>query len=158
MSKINKVVDKILDIGLVIAVGTVFIVTFLQVVSRFLFKLPIPWSTDIIRLSFVYVVFLGSALGMREKGHLNVDVIFNALPKKIRHMVGIAINLVLLVFFVAIVNLGFKFAQSGLTQGSPYLELPMTVYYMSVPLSAALMFYYLIQHTIEEVKVFKKLK
>ena len=156
MSKLNRIIDKLLDIVLAIAVGTVFIVTFLQVISRFLFKLPIPWSTDIIRLSFVYVVFLGAALGMREKAHLNVDVVFNSLPEKIRNIVGITINFVLLGFFVLIVSLGLKFAQSGFTQGSPYLELPMTIYYMSVPLAAFLMFYYLIQSTIKEVKALKK--
>lgn len=156
MSKLNNIINKILDVGLAISVGTVFIVTFLQVVSRFLFKLPIPWSTDIIRLSFVYTVFLGAALGMRENGHLNVDVVFNALPEKIRRILGITINLILLGFFASITNLGVKFARSGMTQGSPYLELPMTIYYISVPLAAFLMFYYLIQHTIQNVKSFNR--
>ncbi len=155
VTKLNKITDKVLDILLAFAVGTVFIVTFLQVISRFLFKLPIPWSTDVIRLAFVYTVFLGSALGMREKAHLNVDVVYNTLPKKIRTVVGICINIALLGFFIVIMKLGIQFAQSGFSQGSPYFQLPMTFYYISVPLSAFLMFYYLIQHTIEEIKLLK---
>ena len=64
MFKTNKVIDRILDLGLAISVTVVFVVTFLQVISRFVFRLPIPWSTDVIRLAFVYTVFLGAALGM----------------------------------------------------------------------------------------------
>lgn len=144
-----------LDMALTVAVAVVFIVTFLQVISRFVFKLAIPWSTDIIRLSFVYTVFLGAALGMREKGHLNVDVVFNALPQKTRNIVGIGMNILLLVFFVFIFILGIQFTQTGLTQGAPYIKMPMSVYYFSVPLSACLMFYYLMQHTMEQFKQLK---
>ena len=155
MFKTNKVIDRILDLGLAISVTVVFVVTFLQVISRFVFRLPIPWSTDVIRLAFVYTVFLGAALGMREKGHLNVDVVFNTLPENIRKAAGLGINILLLAFFVFIFILGMQFTQSGLTQGAPYLKMPMAVYYFCVPLSALLMFYYLIQHTMED---FKKLK
>ncbi|WZL74378.1 TRAP transporter small permease [Clostridiaceae bacterium 35-E11] len=155
MSKLNSVVDKILDAGLALSVAIVFVVTFLQVISRFVFKLGIPWSTDIIRLAFVYTVFLGAALGMREKGHLNVDVVFNALPERTRNIVGIGINMLLLGFFVFLFVLGMQFTQTGLTQGAPYVQMPMSVYYFSVPLSALLMFYYLIQHMVEQFKQLK---
>lgn len=154
MSKLNKIVNNILDVGLAASVAVVFIVTFLQVISRFVFRLNIPWSTDIIRLSFVYTVFLGAALGMRSKGHLNVDVVFNALPERVRKITGLGINILLLFFLGFIFILGMQFTQSGLTQGAPYVKMPMAVYYFCVPLSALLMFYYLIQHTLEDLKSF----
>ena len=86
---------------------------------------------------------------------MNVDVVFNTLPENIRKAAGLGINILLLAFFVFIFILGMQFTQSGLTQGAPYLKMPMAVYYFCVPLSALLMFYYLIQHTMED---FKKLK
>jgi len=155
LSKLNKIVNRTVDIGLAISVAVVFVVTFLQVISRFVFRLPIPWSTDVIRLAFVYTVFLGAAIGMREKGHLNVDVIFNALPEKIRKITGIGINILLLLFLLFVFILGMQFAQSGLSQGAPYIKMSMATYYFCVPLSALLMFYYLIQYTIEDFRNLK---
>ena len=154
MLKLNKAVDRALEVALAISISVDFVVTFLQVISRFVFRLSIPWSTDIIRLAFIYTVFLGAALGMREKEHLNVDVLFNTFTEPIRYLLGIAINITLLGFFIFLFVVGMQFAQSGLTQGAPYLKMPMTVYYMCVPLSALLMFYYLVRHTMEQIKQF----
>ena len=52
---------------------------------------------------------------------------------------------------------GYKFAITGLTQKAPYLPIPMTCYYASIPTAGVLMLYYMVQILFEQVKeTFKK--
>lgn len=94
-----KMIDKLID-GLArgimgVSALLVFVITFLQVLCRFVLKSPLPWSTDILRLAFTYLVFWGAAWCVREKEHLNVDVVLTALPAGVRRWTEIVINLIL---------------------------------------------------------------
>lgn len=156
MKTVNMIVDGILKIVMALTSLLLFIVTFLQVVSRFIFKTPIAWSQDVIRLCFVYLVFWGAAYCLKEKAHLNIDVFLTALKPKMRKIVEIIINVVLLLFFVFLIYFGFSFMQTGSTQNAPYLPIPMSFFYLSVPTSAVFMFYYMIQEIFRQMKNFNE--
>ena len=53
----SGLVDKITKAVMGISAIVVFVITFLQVLCRFVLKSPLPWSTDILRLAFTYLVF-----------------------------------------------------------------------------------------------------
>ena len=76
----SGLVDKITKAVMGISAIVVFVITFLQVLCRFVLKSPLPWSTDILRLAFTYLVFWGAAWCVREKEHLNVDVLLMSFP------------------------------------------------------------------------------
>lgn len=154
MKQLNKIVDSFIYFVMGVSGIVLFIVTFLQVVFRYVLKSPLPWSTDIIRLSFAYLVFFGAACCVRDKGHLNIDVLLTSIPKKLSRTVEILINLVLVAFFVVLTKLGIDFSATGLGQTTSYLPLPMTVYYISIPISGVLMIYYMVQHIVQQIKTF----
>lgn len=156
MKTANKVVDGILKIVMAITSFLLFTVTFLQVVSRFIFKTPLAWSQDVIRLCFVYLVFWGAAYCIKEKAHLNVDVFLTSLKPKMRKTVEIIINVVLLLFFAFIIYFGFQFMKTGSTQNAPYIPISMSFYYLSVPTSAIFMLYYMIQQIFGQIKTFNE--
>ena len=58
-----KVIDQIVDFlaRLVMGVSAIAVlgVTFAQVLCRYVLKSPLPWSQDILRLAFTYLVFWG---------------------------------------------------------------------------------------------------
>ena len=107
---IDKLVDGLARMIMGVSALLVFAITFLQVLCRFVLKSPLPWSTDILRLVFTYLVFWGAAWCVREKEHLNVDVVLTALPAGIRRWTEILINLILCVFFIFLIS--FPFAAS----------------------------------------------
>ena len=129
----SGLVDKITKAVMGISAIVVFVITFLQVLCRFVLKSPLPWSTDILRLAFTYLVFWGAAWCVREKEHLNVDVLLMSFPVKIRKVVELGIDLVLSLFFVFMIVFGIKFCAFGWTQTTSYLPIPMSVYYASIP-------------------------
>lgn len=158
MKTVYKVVDSFLKTMMATSAFILFMVTFLQVVFRFVFKSPLAWSQDIIRLCFTYLVFMGAAWCVREKAHLNIDVLVSSLAPKIRAALEIVINTALCGFFIFLAYYGWMFAVTGGTQLAPYLPIPMFYYYLSVPISAVLMLYYMILQLIQQIKSFSAAK
>ena len=154
MKTVTKVVDGVIKTLMATSAFVLFLVTFLQVVFRFILKSPLAWSQDVIRLCFTYLVFLGAAWCGREKAHLNIDVVISCLKPKLRAALELVINIVLCGFFIFLAYYGWKFAVTGKTQLAPYLPVPMFYYYLSVPISAVLMLYYMVPHIIGQVKNF----
>lgn len=152
-----KIIDKYLTLlvrGIIgIALLILFLVSFSVIIGRVFFGASMGWSQDVIRLCFTYVIYFGAAYCVREKGHLNVDFLLGMMKPKLRQTVEFIINLVLLAFFAFIVYFGFQFAATGASQKSPYLMLPMTWYYYGVPVSGAMMFFYMLKQLIEEAKL-----
>ena len=149
MKVINLVVDKVIKAVMVVSGIVLLAVTFWQVVCRYVL---------IIRLSFTYLVFWGAAYCVHEKANLNVDVLLTSLPKVIGKLLEIIINVVLVGFFVFLLYMGLQFAQTGTTQTTSYLPIPMSWYYMSIPSAAAFMIFYMIGNLAVQVKEFIQLK
>ncbi|HWP50302.1 MAG TPA: TRAP transporter small permease [Clostridia bacterium] len=156
MKIINKVAQRTLQLVMASSSLVLFVVTFLQVVFRFVFKAPLAWSQDVIRLCFTYLVFSGAAYCVQEHAHLNIDVFITLLPDKARKLLELLIQAALIGFAAFLIWFGCQFAQSGATQMAPYLPVPMSIYYMSVPISAVFMLFYMIQQFIEQIVGFKE--
>jgi TRAP-type C4-dicarboxylate transport system permease small subunit len=149
---IRKYVDKIVDIAAGLSLAGVTILTFAQVVSRYVFKLPIPWSQDVIRLTFIYLVFLGATIGIREKAHLNIDVVLVLFKKKSRAVLEILTNLIICAFLIFLIIKGMGAVTDSLTQKMPYLHnMPISVLYLAIPVNGLLMLYYLIPQILEQI-------
>ncbi|NMW84354.1 TRAP transporter small permease [Peptoniphilus sp. AGMB00490] len=150
-----KYLEKIIKFIMILSSAVLAIVTFLQVIMRFFFKMPVAWGQDIIRLSFVYLVFLGAAYCLKTNDHLNIDIIFSAIPVKTSKVLQIIINIILLGFFVFLLIYGIEFSKTGVTQKAPYTAIPMIYYYASIPISALFLIVYdleIIMHQIKKIK------
>lgn len=152
MKTIDKYLTWIMRGIIGVALLVLFAVTFSVIVGRVFLDASMGWSQDVIRLCFTYVIYLGAAYCVREKGHLNVDFILGMMKPKVRKTVEFIINIVLLAFFAFITYYGVVFAATGASQKSPYLMIPMTYYYYSVPISGVLMFFYMFEQLIDEAK------
>ena len=127
MKLLNLMVDSGTKLVMGISAIAELVVTFAQVLFRYVLKSPLPWSQDVLRLAFTYLVFWGAAWCVREKGHLNVDVVLTAIPVRLRAAVELVINLVLCAFFLFLVVYG------------------------SIPSAALLMLFYMVQIVAEQV-------
>ena len=155
MKIVDKFIDNIIELMMAASSLVLSVVTLFQVVSRFILKNPIAWGQDVVRLSFIYLVFWGGAYCVKEKGHLNIDILLTAVKGKTRYIMEFLINIVLLIFFAFIIYYGFVFTKTGVTQKAPYLDIPMSIYYLSLPTAGILMLYYQIKQIIDQIKNFK---
>lgn len=92
--------DEAIVIGLlVLLVATVF----LQVASRFVFKLPIEWSEEMARFLFIWFCWIGCSYATVSYHHIRITAHFRVLPRvvslwllRLGDLAWIAFNLVVL--------------------------------------------------------------
>lgn len=117
----------------------VFVVVFGQVIQRYVFQMPMPWATDTIRIFFVYSVFLGMAVGVLKKSHLNIDVLIHALPTWMKPKFELVANILTMTFLCFVFAYSFSFITANQDQYTPYLMFPMSYVYAVIPLASAAM-------------------
>ena len=57
---------------------------FWQVFTRFIIKVPATWTEEIARYTFIYMVMIGAALGVRHSAHFGVTMLSDKLHGKAR--------------------------------------------------------------------------
>ena len=113
-------------------------ITFLQVVFRYALTAPLPWSEEAARYCFVWIVFLGAALGLEKGFHLGVDLLVNRIPLNWRRQVELASNILLAGFALVVIYASLPVLQLNSLQHSPALGIQMTWIYLAIPASMVL--------------------
>src|SRR5512141_3015004 len=73
---IEKALDAVMVLMMIVMGGSVV----LQVASRYVFNRPTSWSEELARYLFVWITFLGAAVVIRKRRHVDVTVLTDRLP------------------------------------------------------------------------------
>ncbi len=76
--------------------------TFVDVISRYLFNSPIVGALELTEFSMAIVIFLGLVLLTSQEGHVTVDLLDSFVPDKIKPIQKVMINLINLAVLVVI--------------------------------------------------------
>jgi TRAP-type C4-dicarboxylate transport system permease small subunit len=60
--------------------SVMIVLVFMNVLLRYFFSTGFAWSEEIARLSFIYLVYLGSIGAMRDNQHLIIDSVLTRVP------------------------------------------------------------------------------
>jgi len=149
IKKCNDYVFKILRLLLVAIVMVLTGVTFLQVVLRYVLKLPLPWGEELARYLFVWLTFLGSAAAVRTKAHIIMDLVINTIPVRFKKMVNILAYIIFLAFCGLLIIQGWQLMVMNMGQKSDALKVPMAYPYVVIPLGAFFMAIFLLEQVME---------
>ena len=125
----------------VVVVSVVMIaVTLAQVIFRYVLAVPLPWSEELARYCFVWIVFLGGAIGLSRGIHLGVDVFVNRLPERFRTGSEVLIHMLIACFSVSVIVASYPVINMNMLQRSPALGVQMSWIYIAIPISMGLIF------------------
>lgn len=79
--KSNKILDGINFLLGVSALVAILIIT-LGVICRFILKISITWSDELLRTLFMYCYFIGAAIAYKEIGLMRLEILDDILRKK----------------------------------------------------------------------------
>jgi len=123
-----------------ILVAVVTGVISLQVLSRYVFKMPLAWPKELARYIFVWIVMIGSVAAAIRGGHFILGVT-QRLPSEsaLRRIIGTVVDLSSCAFLALLAFYGGKLAWTVRAQLSPAMQVSMAVMYSAVPIGAILM-------------------
>lgn len=123
-----------------------FIIT--QIFMRYVVGSSLSWTEEIILWTFVWFIWIGISYAFKEKRHVKVTVFVNFLPDKLKIALEIAIDLLIIAFFIVLIWQSYKLITLPyvLSQTSVVLNLPIAFLYASAPTGALLSVYRLSQN------------
>lgn len=137
MKKLAKLYNSLEAHLLVISLAFTTLLIFVQVVLRYVFNNSLSWSEELARYIFIWQIWLGTSISMRNNEHIRMDMLANKLQGKAKFALDIIANILMLGFCVFLVVYGFQLVSSMMSRGnaSVALRLPMWIVYASLPVS-----------------------
>lgn len=168
-TKYGRIFDEIEETSIAFCLGLMTLVTFANVVARYVFESNILWALELTVFLFAWLVLMGVSYGVKKQGHIGVDVVINMFPplgKKITAFIAVAASLV----FSILLLIGaweywypfaterawletediplpamFSFMGNMFNEGEHYENVPRFIPYLALPLGMALLTFRFIQ-------------
>lgn len=141
-----------LEAVLTVLFVALFVVTMLNIVLRNLGGIALLWIPAYLRLSFIWLVFLGVAIAYRRKEHLVVDFFLMRLAESRRRVARGVIDLVMLPFFAVLVVYGLEVARVRMRIPFDTWDIPTGYAYFAVPVSGVILLVFCLERLVILVK------
>lgn len=80
MKRIVDLYFAFLRVSIALLLAAMVVLVFANVVLRYALNSGLTVSEELSRLAFVWLIFLGAAVALREHGHIGIDTVIRALP------------------------------------------------------------------------------
>lgn len=109
--------EIIASIFLIITTGLVVINVFL----RYFMDTGLYWSEEVATSCFVWSVFIGAAAAYKKRKHIGVDILVDKLPRRIRNLVVIIVDILLIVLNGYLTYLSVIYVSMSYVKPTPVL-------------------------------------
>ena len=168
-SGLAKIVDEIEEIFIAIILALMTIITFANVIARYVFNSNILWALELTVFLFAWLVLIGVSYCVKHSGHLGVDVLINFVSPPVRKVLALLAVAACLAFCALLLvgswNYWYPFATerafletddvpmpdflqflaAWLNEGEAYEKIPRFIPYLALPLGMALLTYRYLQ-------------
>lgn len=79
---LSKIINTVEELAIALLLAAMTLVTFVQVVLRYLFNAGFVWAQELTIFLFAWLVLFGISYGVRVGAHIGVDLVVKKLPPK----------------------------------------------------------------------------
>ena len=103
---------------------TLFVVFIIQIVARFGFHKPLPWTDEAAVILYVWVILWAAAAVVPEREHVMFDLVWNSVNTRSRQAMRIVGNLMVGGLALVAIPASWDYVHFMAREGSPVLGLP----------------------------------
>ena len=154
--RILKALDKNAERWALLVFYIMLVMTMaIEVVRREWFAYSSIWGEEMVRYSFIYLVWIGAAAAFKDRAHIRIDVIMYYVPARIKGILYIFGDLVALGVACIAVYWSFETVKVSATFGSIShgLRISLVWFLMAVPIGFTLIIVRLIQSLIRDFRL-----
>ena len=152
--KILSFLEAIINALIILSLTGMILVVMLQIIARFFFPVTPPWTEELARFFFIYLVSFGSGIAVKEKAYVNVDFLINHLPERLKKWNELFILLSIAFIMTIMMVKALDFIKLGAIQQSPSIDVKMSLIYSSMFIMPLLILVYVV---VELIQAFRKL-
>lgn len=98
MNEDSSFIDRIEETLIASILGVMTLITFANVITRYVFNFNILWALEITVFMFAWLVILGASYALKKSAHLGVDAVINAVSPSKRRFLGLCSGACVLLF------------------------------------------------------------
>ena len=134
----KAILSRIEEVLCVIALVIMTVLTFANVIARYVFSASFYFSEEITTYLFVLLSLLGSAVAARRKAHLGFTALIDIVPENVRRIFHAISFLLATLFSSALFVFGMKMVYSQMSRGqvTAGMQWPEWIFGAFVPLGA----------------------
>ncbi len=136
----DQTIGHIEQVLLIVFLGLIILVAFLQIVLRNLFFTGLDWGDSLVRNLVLWIGFIGATLATKEDKHINIDVVSRWLPSLGRNAVALITHLFSFCICCLLTYATIKFIKNEFQmENLTFLNIPAWVPELILPLTFILM-------------------
>jgi len=140
-----------LESVLCVLIAFLSIVTFSQVVARYVFEAPLSWSEELARFLLLWLAMLSAAYAFKIKAHFALQFVVNSVPQKMQKIISQFVSLLVILFLVGFLYNSFKFVLGVEGHLAPALQIPMEIPYSACIVGSMLMLFYVLKTFLKDI-------
>jgi len=152
-ARIKYYLEKCVDWTAVTFFSIVFFVAMAQIVMRWIFRNPIIWAEELIRLMYVWLCYIGWTIASRNRCHIRITALVSAVPPFPRKLLETFNCFLVILFSLFMVYFGIKMTEVGGRGKAVTLPINFALVYGIAPVAN---FIILLYQIIDIIGIWKK--
>ncbi|AIF53580.1 TRAP transporter large permease subunit [Pelosinus sp. UFO1] len=137
--------------GLLLAAAcTMVTAVFLQIIFRYVLKMPLSWSEELARYAFMWTTFLGASVALRYNSLPNITMGVKLLPIKMRPYLFLVTRGIAALFCYHFLVEGTRLAIAVIPDKTPALDFTISWAYAALPVGGLFMLIHTLYLVAEE--------
>jgi TRAP-type C4-dicarboxylate transport system permease small subunit len=134
-----RILSRVIEAAVIGISAVIVAIVTVEVGLRYLFSSSLIFTEELSRYLMVWVVFLGSAIAVRDGSHIRITMALNRLPMSMQRVAGITANLMALTFLAVTAVEGIRILPKQLRQMPVTFDVPLFYFYLAIPVGCILM-------------------
>ena len=133
--------DRFEEWIVVLMLAGMTLITFIQVVLRYVFNQGFTWALELTTVCFAVMIFVGISYGVRVGAHIGVDALVKLLPSGRRRVVSVLAVLLCLVYAGIVLIGSYEYVSKMKAVGIELEDMPIPLWIVRavMPFGYALM-------------------
>lgn len=135
-----RILDRTTQAILVFLVAALVAIVFGQIVMRYATTDVPPWTEEVARYLFAWIVFIGTAVAYRQKTHVVIDILVSRMPPAVQRGAQLAILIATALFLSVILYHGILNLLDEINDFSPVMQISMAIIHLPLSVGMTLLF------------------
>jgi len=139
-----RLLSRLVESLVILLAGIIVAIVTAEVTLRYLFSHSMIFTEELSRYLMVWIVFLGSALAIRDGSHIHIQILVKRLGPRMQQNVKLTSYALIIAFLVFITVEGLKILPRQLQQMCITIDISLFYFYLAIPVGSILMIIFLL--------------